>query len=357
MTSPAPLDSTPLDSTRFAGQVNDQPTALYTLRNGRGMSVAVTNLGAKVLQILVPDRHGQPGDVALGYDNLASVLAGSPSMGAFIGRFAGRIAQARFTLNGIEHTLPANAGQHCVHGGPGGSRHQVFRAEQTDERTLHLHHRFTPQNDGFPGTLDLHLTYRLEDDNTLVIEHEAVAVEGTCVASFAPHGYFNLEGPGHTTIDQHLLSVHADALLLADADNVITGEQVSLTDHPLDLRTPRRLGSEAGDGPRVIDHAYVVSGNPDGERLCAMVSAARSGRTLEVWSTEPVLQVYTADALGRGHQPDLGKNGVPHRPRAGLCLEPQQYPNAPNCPGFPQNTVEPGRPYTGRTRYSFGLMA
>mgnify|MGYP006150597227 FL=1 len=176
MSLPASLDATPLDPARFAGQVNDHPTTLHQLHNGRGMSVAVTNLGAKVLQILVPDRHGEPGDIALGYDNLASVLAGSPSMGAFIGRFAGRIARARFPLGGIEHTLPANAGQHCVHGGPGGSRHQVFRAEQTDERTLHLHHRFAPQNDGFPGTLDLHLTYRLEDDHTFVIEHQATTL-------------------------------------------------------------------------------------------------------------------------------------------------------------------------------------
>jgi len=352
MPSPASLDPA-----RFTGQVNNHPTALYTLSNGRGMSVAVTNLGAKVLQIVVPDRHGEPGDVALGYDNLASVIAGSPSMGAFIGRFAGRIAQARFSLNGVEHQLPANAGAHCVHGGPGGSRHQVFSAEQADERSLHLHHRFTPDNDGFPGTLDLHLTYRVEDDNSLVIEHEAIAVEGTSVASFAPHGYFNLEGPGHTTIDQHMLNVNAEAVLAADADNVITGEQVSLQGHALDLRAPRPLGAAGIDNaPVEIDHAYVVAGRTGGERLCATLSAADSGRTMEVWSTEPVLQVYTADALGRGASPDLGKSGVVHRPRAGLCLEPQQYPNAPNCPGFPLNTVEQDRPYTGRTRYRFGLM-
>ncbi|MBA4265171.1 MAG: galactose mutarotase, partial [Comamonadaceae bacterium] len=273
MSSPASLDPT-----RFVGLVNQRPTALYQLSNDRGMSVAVTNLGAKVLQIIVPDRHGEPGDVALGYDNLASVLAGSPSMGAFIGRYAGRIAQARFSLDGVEHQLPANAGAHCMHGGPGGSRHQVFSAEQADERTLHLHHRFTPDNDGFPGTLDLHLTYRVGDDNTLVIEQEAIAVDGTSVASFAPHGYFNLEGPGHTTIDQHVLSVNADWVLAADADNVITGERDSLEGHALDLRTPRLLGSAGIDNsPLVIDHAYVVAGQSGGKRLCATVSAANSG--------------------------------------------------------------------------------
>lgn len=347
----------PLDPNRFVGNVNNRATALYQLNNGRGMSVAVTNLGAKVLQIIVPDRHGVHGDVTLGYDNLASVLAGSPSMGAFIGRYAGRIANARFTLHGVEHQLAANGGAHCVHGGPGGSRHQVFTAEQTDARTLHLHHRFTPDNDGFPGSLDLHLTYRLGDDNELIIEHEAVTVEGVGIASFAPHGYFNLEGPGHTTIDQHVLSVNADWVLAADADNVITGEQMSLEGHVLDLRVPCLLGSAGKhNAPLVIDHAYVVAGRTGSERLCATVSAANSGRTMEVWSTEPVLQVYTADALGRGASPDLGKNGVTHRPRTGLCLEPQQYPNAPNCPGLPLNTVEQGRPYTGRTRYRFGLM-
>jgi len=341
-----------LDPARFVGDVDGQPVALYLLRNARGMVVAVTNLGAKVLQIVVPDRHGMPGDVALGYDSLAALQAGAPSMGAFIGRYAGRIAQARFALAGVEYRLPANAGAHQIHGGPRGTRHRVFDARQTSGHTLELHHRFETADDGFPGTLDLRLSYLLNEHNELVIEHEATAIEGSGPASFTSHVFFNLDGPGRTLIDDHRLEVLAHHLLAADADNVATGERTALQGHPLDLRTPQRLG----DLPD-IDHAFEIhsSAQAGSLRLCARASSAASGRTLEVWSTEPVLQVYTAGQLGNGAAPDVGKQGVAHRPRAGLCLEPQQYPNAPNCPAFPLNSVAPERPYRAQTRYRVGV--
>jgi aldose 1-epimerase len=341
-----------LDPARFVCEVEGRPTALYRLHNARGMEVAVTNLGAKVLQIVVPDRHGVPGDVALGYESIEAVLAGAPSMGAFIGRYAGRIALACFTLDGVEHQLTANDGPHCMHGGPGGTRHRVFEARQTTDHTLELHHRFTPGNDGFPGTLDLRLSYHLSERNELVIEHEATAIEGSGPASFTSHVFFNLDGPGHTTIDGHRLEVQASHLLATDVDHIATGERTALQGHPLDLRTPQRLG-ELPD----IDHAYQIDTlhQPASLRLCARASSTASGRTLEVWSTEPVLQVYTAGQLGKGEVPDTGKQGVRHRPRAGLCLEPQQYPNAPNCPAFPLNRVAPERPYRAQTRYRFGV--
>jgi aldose 1-epimerase len=309
-----------------------------------------------VLQVIVPDRHGVPGDVVLGYDDLAAVQAGSPSMGAFIGRMAGRIGQARFTLDGHTHRLAANAGAHCLHGGPRGSRHRVFQAQQPDARTLVLHHRFDPADDGFPGTLALRLTYRLGEDHELLVEHEACALDGRGPASFASHAFFSLDGAGQGSIDDQQLMVTAGQLLATDADNVATGAFVPLDGHTLDLRTPQPLGGTPDRPPLVLDHAYVVAPASDAqERLCARLLAPRSGRTLEVWSTEPVLQVYTADPLGRSSLPDIGKQGLRHHPRAGLCLEPQQFPNAPNCPAFPPSLVEPGRPYRARTRYRFGV--
>ena len=345
-----------LDPARFFGEIGGEPVALFRLRHASGMEVAVCNLGAKVLQILVPDRDGVVGDVALGYDSLSALQAGTPSMGAFIGRYAGRIAQARYTLDNTTYTLDANAGLHAIHGGPNGSRHRVFSAHQDapDELTLHL--RFEPSNDRHPGIVDLRLSYRLTHENTLVVEHEAVAVcnaSPASPASFTPHIFFNLDGPGDTLVDGHELQLMADRLLAADADNVATGERLSLDGHPLDLRQRRRLG----DLPD-IDQAYeLVSprGDPSLRRVARARSAA-SGRTLEVWTTEPVLQVYTAGALGSGASPDIGKQGVVHRPRAGLCLEPQQYPNAMNCAAFPLNRVAIGRPYLARTEYRFGSL-
>lgn len=347
---------TRLDPAHFFGEVGGEPVALFRLRHAGGMEVAVCNLGAKVLQILVPDHDGALGDVALGYDSLAALQTGSPSMGAFVGRYAGRIAQARYTLDGTAYALEANAGPHCIHGGPNGSRHRVFSAHQDMPDQLTLRLRFEPSFDRHPGILDLTLTYHLTGDHTLVVEHEAVAVcnaSPASPASFTPHIYFNLDGPGGTRIDDHRLQVFADRVLVADSDNVATGEILALDGHALDLRQPRRLG----DLPD-IDHAYEpIAGSPDGGlRQVAHVHSPASGRTLEVWTTEPVMQVFTAGALGTGATPDIGKHGVVHRPRAGLCLEPQQYPNAMNCPGFPLNRVGVDTPYRARTEYRFGTL-
>lgn len=343
-----------LDPARFNGTVDDRPTALYFLRNARGMVVAVTNIGAKVLQIVVPDRNGQLDDVALGYDSLEDVLTGSPSMGAFVGRYAGRIGGARFSMDGREHRLTANSGDHCIHGGPRGARHRVFEARQPDDGTLVLRHRFLTAEDDFPGTLDLELTYRLDDDNALVIEHLATALDDPGPASFTSHIYFNLDGVGRgQRIDDHVLAVPGASTVLATGqDGIATGELVSLDGHVHDLRSPQTLGSLPD-----IDLSYPLEPNPSKVTcLCARLSSPGSGRTLEVWTSEPLLQVYTAGQLGTAAKPDLGKQGVAHRPRAAVCLEPQHFPNAPNCPALPQNVVTPLQPYRGITIYRFGLL-
>ncbi|WP_332744689.1 aldose epimerase family protein [Hydrogenophaga sp.] len=357
--SPAPIPSpvpSPfphlLDPARFTGSVDGRPTALFLLRNTRGMVVAITNLGAKVLQIVVPDRHGVLDDVALGYDSLDAVLTGSPSMGAFVGRYAGRIGGARFTLAGLEHRLTPNAGAHCIHGGPRGARHRAFDARQVDAQTLELRHRFLTTEDDFPGTLDLQLTYRLTDDNALVIEHLATALDDPGPASFTSHIYFNLDGVAHTTIDDHVLQVTSSEVLATGTDGIATGMTVSLDDHPQDLRAAQRLGTLPD-----IDLSHVLAAESTTEaRLCAQLHSPVSGRTLDVWTTEPLLQVYTAGQLGAAEKPDVGKRGVRHRPRSAVCLEPQWFPNAPNCPTLPQNLVAPGRPYRGTTVYRFGAL-
>lgn len=352
--NPAPFPYL-LDPARFQGEVDGRPTALFFLRNARGMVVAVTNLGAKVLQIVVPDRSGALDDVALGYDQLADVLAGSPSMGAFVGRYAGRMGGARFTLDGREHRLTPNAGAHCIHGGPRGSRHRVFDATQTDAHTLQLRHRFLTAEDDFPGTLDLQLTYRLDDDNALVLEHTASALDTPGPASFTSHIYFNLDGVRQgQRVDGHLLQVPCSSEVLAtEADGIATGNRVSLDGHPQDLRKAQELGSLPD-----IDLSYVLEPSTTATaRLCAQLHSQASGRTLDVWTTEPLLQVYTAGQLGVAERPDLGKWGVRHRPRSAVCLEPQRFPNAPNCPALPQNTVMPGQPYRATTTYRFGTVS
>ncbi len=349
------MEATRLDPARFVGKVEGEPVALFQLRHASGMEVTVCNLGAKVLQILVPDRDGLLCDVALGYDSLSALLAGAPSMGAFIGRYAGRIAQARYTLDGTEVLLDANAAPHAIHGGPRGSRHRVFSAHQDTQDSLTLHLRFEPSIDGHPGVLDLKLNYRLSEGHTLVVEHEAVAVSPSSPpspASFTPHIFFNLDGPGDTLIDDHHLQVSSDWLLAADVGNVTTGERIALDAHALDLRRSRRL-SDLPD----IDHTFELHASPgEALRQVARAHSSISGRSLEVWTTEPVMQVYTSGALGMGTTPDVGKHSGVHRRRAGLCLEPQQYPNAMNCPAFPIKRVSLNTAYTARTEYRFGTQ-
>ncbi|GAB3185336.1 aldose epimerase family protein [Hydrogenophaga aquatica] len=327
-----------LDPHSFAGLVDGCPVSLYFLRNDSGMTVAITNMGAKIMQAQVPDRHGQPGDVALGYGGLNEVLAGSPSLGAFVAPYAGRIAGARFTLDGHEYRLGANEGQHCLHGGPRGSRHQAFDMVTYNDTALVLRLRMPAQETGFPGTLALRLTYRLGQGNELLIEHEATCEGLPTPASFTSHGYFNLGLPEQRTIDGHWLQVLADETLATTPDNVPTGERHPVVGTALDLRRPREL-AESG----AFDHAYVLQPAQPGQlRLCARLGCEATGRVMETWSTEPVMQLYTGDKLG-----------LPHGPRMGVCLEPQQFPNAPHCPGFPLNLVAPGRPYRAVTAYRF----
>lgn len=316
------------------------------------MEVAITNLGAKVLQIFAPDRSGALNDVVLGYDSLSGVLNGTPSMGAFIGRYAGRIAQAKFNWHGKEHPLLANDGAHCIHGGPRGSRHRVFSANQTGPATLVLQLRFDAASDGFPGTVDVNLRYHLSDDNALIIDHEASAVHGDSPVSFTSHVFFQLDGHGATGIDHQQLQVCARQGIATDAHLVANGELCTLAGTPFDLTKPRSLGPLAS-----LDHGFVIeAGEGQALKPCAQLTSALSGRTLEVFSTEPVIQVYAAGSLGAGAAPDLGKHGVHHRPRSAICLEPQQYPNAPNCPAFPMQRVAPGQPYRATTAYRFGTM-
>lgn len=184
-----------LDADRFTKTIDGLPVTLYTLRNGKGMVVKITNYGGKVEQILVPDRNGEMGDVALGYDSIDAVLAGQPSMGAFIGRFANRIRNARFPLNGAVAMLSVNAGQHSLHGGTRGSRFRVFAARQLDDSSLELMYVFQDGEEGYPGTLPVRVIYRVTDENALRMEWSAAAIDKETVANFTNHTFFNRRRP------------------------------------------------------------------------------------------------------------------------------------------------------------------
>ncbi|SFC10173.1 aldose 1-epimerase [Polaromonas sp. OV174] len=355
----------PLDPARFERELDGKPVRLFTLRNASGMVVAITNYGAKIEQILVPDRAGRLDDVVLGYDNLEGAIGGSPSMGAFIGRYAGRLGHARFTLGDSEYLLGANNGQHCLHGGFRGSRMRVFDAVQRDESSVEMRYVFADGEEGFPGTLALSLVYRVLDSNELVLDYEATAQDKPGVASFTSHAFFNLNGESSGSALDHELMIAADHYLAMDAELVASGELLPVEKTLFDFRQPTvlktRVGeAAAGAGAQTLDgydSAYLIRReSPAGLALCAHVSAPQSGRVMEVWSTEPVMQFYT------GLQPQMslpggpGKSGQVYFQQQGLCFEPQGYPNAPNCPAFPTALIQPGHSRAGSTVYRFSVL-
>lgn len=358
-----------LDPSRFEGKVNDKRVSLFTLRNAGGMVANVTNYGARIEQILAPDRQGRMDDVVLGYDCLEGAMTGAPSMGAFVGRYAGRLENARFTLDGTTYFLGANNGPHCLHGGVRGSRFQVFDAKQTSASSVEMRYVFADGEEGFPGTLALRLTYRLLDSNELVLDYEAVALDKPSVASFTTHAFFNLNGHASGSALGHEVMICADRYLGMTPELVATGEVLPVNRSPLDLRQPTVLSERvrsagAGalpahpDGSQLqgYDDCYLVNrAGPHGLARCAHVKAAQTGRTMEVWSTEPALQFYTGMAPVQPLPGGPGKNGQRYVAQQGICLEPQGYPNAPNCPGFPSAVHAPEKPRGGTTVYRFGI--
>jgi aldose 1-epimerase len=354
-----------LDPARFAREIDGKPVALFTLRNSRGMAVCVTNYGAKIEQVLVPDRQGRLDDVVLGYDSMDGVVGGAASVGAFIGRYAGRIAQARFTLNGEEHVLTANNGPHCLHGGVKGSRFRVFDAVQRSDASVEMNYVFADGEEGFPGALALRLTYSVTEANELVLDYEAIARDVPTVANFTTHAFFNLEGAGSRSALGHEVQVCARRYFGMTPDLIATGELLPVEGTPFDLRKPVVLNTrvktpQAVEGLAGYDDCFEIdrSATADGAlALCARVSAAASGRVMEVWSTEPTMQFYTGLMAGEPLAGGPGKGGRVYVQQQSLCFEPQGYPNAPNLPAFPSAVHEPGKGRHGRTLYRFSTSA
>jgi aldose 1-epimerase len=355
-----------LDPARFVREIDGKPVALFTLRNSQGMTVCVTNYGAKIEQVLVPGRDGRFGDVVLGYDSIDGVVGGAASVGAFIGRYAGRIAQARFTLGGKEHVLTANNGPHCLHGGLKGSRFRVFDAVQHSDASVEMNYVFADGEGGFPGTLALRLTYSVTEANELVLDYEAVALDAPTVANLTTHAFFNLEGlegSGGISALGHEVTVCARRYFEMAPDLIATGRLLPVEGTPFDLRKPVVLKTRVGtpqnvDGLAGYDDCFEIdrSATAAGElALCARVSAPASGRVMEVWSTEPTMQFYTGLVAGEPLAGGPGKGGRQYAQQQSLCFEPQGYPNAPNVPAFPSAVHEPGQSRHGRTLYRFSV--
>lgn len=320
------------------------------------LSCRVITYGGAIRALTVPDRTGAPVDVALGFDSLEDYLAQDKYMGALVGRYANRIGGSWFTLDGRTYPLYANNGRNHLHGGRVGFDKRVWRvAERSDDRlTLTL---FSPDGEeGYPGDLDVRVTYRLTGEG-LTLDYRAVTSRDT-VCSLTNHAYFNLSGHGAGPVDDHRVQLFAGRYTPTDPESIPTGEIAPVEGTPMDLREPVRVGDRA-DAPfpqlaqaRGFDHNWVVDGAPGTLRPAGTVYAPDTGIRLEVDTTMPGVQFYTGNFLAGC---PIGKGGAHYGDRSGLCLETQFFPDAPNRPGFPSPVLRPGEEYRHMTCYRFSV--
>jgi len=356
-----------LKAADFQKEVDGKKVDLYTIKNKNGVTVRITNYGARVEQVLVPDRTGKPGDVAQGYESVDKVMGGQGSMGAFIGRFANRIGDGKFTLDGVEYKLavndlatpPAPPRQNTLHGGKKGSRFVVFDAKQLSDSAVQMSILFKDGEEGFPGTLPVRVVYSVNDDDEFSIDYQAVAADKRTIANFTGHTFWNLSGDLGSVIEDHILTVNGDKVLDVTPALVPNGKLIDVAGTPMDFRAPKAIGKDIGaDFPLLkagggYDNHFVVNQKTKGElTFNARVSDPKSGRVMEVWSTEPGVQIYSGNFLEGKVPRDQGK-GVVFPFRSGFCVEPSHFPDAINHPEFEAIVLNPGEWYTGKIVYKF----
>ena len=338
----------------FRKELKGKKVDLFTLTNGEGITVQITNYGGKIVSIIVPDTNGNLGDVCLGYESLDQYLNGSASMGATIGPYANRIANAEFELDGKIYTLDKNNGEHTIHGGSASFRSMVWDVEKVEKNELILSILSEDGAGGFPGNLRLTVTFSVTPENELRIQYHATTDQKT-VINFTNHAFFNLAGEDSGDVLRHELMVNAGAITPVDEDGIPTGEFLPVEGTPFDFRKSKFIGEDISDdhiqlkNKRGYDHNYVLD-NPGTTLLhAATLKDPASGRIMEVYTTEPGLQVYTANS--RRNARKGGKTDGP----SSVCLETQHFPDSPHHDHFPSCVLEPGREYRSTTVYRFGV--
>ncbi|MCK4305568.1 MAG: galactose mutarotase [Candidatus Eisenbacteria sp.] len=331
-----------------------QGVHLYTLRNANGMQVEITNYGGIVTSLLVPDRDGNLGDVVLGFDDLQSYLAGHPYFGALVGRYGNRIAKGRFTLDGKEYELATNNGPNHLHGGIAGFDKVVWNAELGESQEgayLKLTYVSSDGEEGYPGIFSTAVSYTVTNQNELKISYEATTDKATPV-NLTHHSYFNLAGAGAGDALGNILAILADRYTVVDETLIPTGELRDVTGTPMDFRKPTAIGERINEVKGGYDHNYVLNSGGGKLALAATVYEPKSGRFMEVFTTEPGIQFYSGNFLDGTI---TGKESKVYQKHYGFCLEAQHFPDSPNQPGFPSTILRPGETYKQLTIYKFSI--
>jgi aldose 1-epimerase len=348
-----------LNPTRFEKTLdNNKSTKLYTLRNSTGMEVCITNFGARIVSIMVPDKNGNMTDVVLGFDNIEDYIQIPTDFGASIGRYANRIGQGKITIDGQEIQLPQNNYGHCLHGGPTGWQNQVFKANQKDDKTITLTIESPDGDNNFPGNVIANVTYTLTDDNAIDIRYDATTDKKTII-NMTNHSYFNLNGVPSVNSMNQILYLSADSITPVDDTFMTNGTMVAVADTPFDFNTPKAIETDVNNFDceqikfgKGFDHNWVLKTKGDINQVAAKLSSPITGISLEVYTNEPGIQVYTGNFLDGTVK---GKKGIVYPQRASVCLETQHYPDSPNKPHWPSVILEVGKTYQSRCIFKFGI--
>ncbi|HSM77854.1 MAG TPA: aldose epimerase family protein [Bryobacteraceae bacterium] len=339
----------------FGQTAEGEKVDLYTLTNPNGMEAAISTYGGIVVSLKTPDRSGKLGDVVLGFDDLKGYLGASPYFGALVGRYGNRIAKGKFSLDGVEYTLAKNNGENSLHGGLRGFDKRVWTAKEVSPESLELSYFSKDGEEGYPGNLSATVTYTLTDNNELKIDYSATTDKDT-VLNLTNHSYFNLAGEGQGDILGEMVMINADRFTPTDSGLIPTGELRSVEGTPFDFRKPHAIGERINSTDEQIvmakgyDQNFVLNRTGNGLELAARVTDPKTGRVMEVLTTQPGLQFYSSNFLdGTIH----GKGGKVYGPRAAFCMETQHFPDSPNHPSFPSTELKPGERYQTTTMYRF----
>jgi len=337
----------------FNTRVDGKRIVLCTLTNRNGLQAQITNYGAKIVSLIVPNKQGEKVDVVLGFSTFEEWQKQETYFNAIIGRYANRIKDGKFALDGVEYQLPINNGTNSLHGGVHGFNEKVWEIVGQSTYSVSLHYRAKDGEEGYPGNLDVYVTYSLTKDNALSIVYEAKTDKPT-ILGFTNHAYFNLEGEGGGTVHNHQLQVFADEYTPFDDTACPTGEILPVEGTPMDFRQMTRVGDRIDDPffvpGRGIDNCWALTGwNAKIASLRHAATLEAADRKMEVWTTTPGLQVYT----GNWVEQNVGKSGKQYDVQHAICLETQYFPDSPNHTNFPSPILRPGEIYYSRTDYRF----
>lgn len=350
-----------LDKSAFEKEIDGKKASLYTLDSGNGLIVQVTNYGLRVVSIWTPDKHGKYEDVSVGYENAGrySDRGEERFWGSIVGRYANRIAKGKFNIDGEEYQLPINNNGQTLHGGLSGLDMRVWTVDNVTSNSIDFSYVSPDGEEGFPGTLTIHVNYSVTPDNELKISYKANTDKST-VVNLSNHAFFNLKGEGNGTITDHILTINASHTTPVDSVLIPTGEIASVEGTPFDFRQPTAIGSRIDEDDKQLkngqgyDHNWVLDKSGDGVELIATLYEPQSGRVMEVYTDQPGLQFYSGNFFSGK---TLGKSKRAIKYREALALETQKFPDSPNHPSFPSTRLEPSETYTHTCIYKFSVRS